>query len=170
MTRIALVRHPRPDIAAGICYGRLDIGLHPDAADQIATIAAHLQGFDTIWSSPARRCRTLAETLHPTPRFDDRLLELNFGTWEGLAWDDIPRAEIDAWAEKIETFAPPGGESGAQLIERVRHFHDTHLTGTRRTIVISHGGPLRILRALLERRPINLLDPPMKIAEIQLFS
>jgi hypothetical protein len=39
--RIVLIRHPKPLIEAGICYGRLDIPPHPSAEQQIGGIAAN---------------------------------------------------------------------------------------------------------------------------------
>lgn len=96
-----------------ICYGRLDVAAREVAAtarrlrDELPT---HLPDLP-LWTSPLRRCRELAAALHPAPREDGRLMEMDFGAWEGLAWDAIPRAELDAWAADVAGFAPPGGES-----------------------------------------------------------
>jgi broad specificity phosphatase PhoE len=60
--RIVLIRHPKPLIEAGICYGRLDIPPHPSAEQQIGRIAANplLYGAIWVWTSPALRCWALA--------------------------------------------------------------------------------------------------------------
>jgi alpha-ribazole phosphatase len=54
-------------------------------------------------------------------------------------------------------FTPPGGESGAALVARVTAFAAALPPG--RHAVITHGGPLKVLTAVLQRRPLNLLDP-----------
>ena len=51
--------------------------------------------------------------------FDERLREFDFGTWEGVRWDAIPRAELDAWAADFFHARPHGGESVHMLRERV---------------------------------------------------
>ncbi len=112
-----LIRHPKPRIANGICYGRLDL-----LAENSAVVADKLQlelpaGLP-LWSSPLLRCRELAECLHPQPMFDERLAEMNFGEWEGRPWDDIPRAQLDAWAADVAGYIPPGGESALALQHR----------------------------------------------------
>lgn len=157
-----LVRHPRLLEASTICYGRLDIGPHPASVAETANAAtAAMAALDRplVWSSPARRCLAVAQLLGPTPAVDDRLLELHFGAWEGLAWDDVDRAALDLWAASPMEFAPPGGESGASLVERVRAFHAMLDAAGRDCVVVSHGGPLKVLRNLLAGEDVDLLTP-----------
>ncbi len=171
--RVALVRHSRALVASGICYGRLDLELHPDGAAEIARIAAELAGFgaSAIWSSPARRCIAVAAALGPpAPLRTARLLELNFGAWEGMAWDDIDRAALDLWAASPMDFAPPGGESGAALIARVRSFHATLYEAGQDCVVVSHGGPLKVLRALLRGERIDLLAKPLGLGCVDIVT
>src|SRR5262249_21340920 len=40
---------------------------------------------------------------------DDRLIELDYGEWDGLALTDVSAADWEAWRADPE-FAPPGGE------------------------------------------------------------
>ena len=116
-------------------------------------------GIGKVVTSPARRCRLLAEAISPAPIIDTRLQELDFGTWEGVAWDAVPRAALDAWAADPLAFAPPGGETGAALIERVKRAVTTLLDTGEDCIVITHGGPLRLIPALLRGDPPDLLAP-----------
>ena len=98
---LALLRHPPILAVAGTCYGRLDLPLAPGWEGWAASQATLLAGLapERIWSSPARRCLSVADALAErlglavTP--DARLLELDFGDWEGRAWDDVPRAALD---------------------------------------------------------------------------
>lgn len=161
---IALVRHLAPEVQAGICYGRLDVPARPDdtgaqaIVDGLAGLAAR-----SVWSSPARRCLGLAEAIAggkgAALRQDARLQELDFGAWEGQPWDDVPREALDRWAADPLAFAPPGGESGAALLARARSFHRYLLIAGEDCVVVSHGGPLKLLAALLRGRPADLLAP-----------
>ena len=67
-----------------------------------------------------RRCREFAAALRPNITVDERLAELDFGTWEMQPWDSIPRPQLDAWAADPLGFAGHGGESVAQMRQRVR--------------------------------------------------
>ncbi|WP_428484815.1 alpha-ribazole phosphatase family protein [Rhodopila sp.] len=167
--RIALIRHPAPLIAPGICYGRLDVGVDPSAEQQIGGLAAdpRLHGATRVWTSPARRCRGLAEAvalaLSVPLTVDPRLQELDFGEWEGRPWDTIARADLDRWAASPLHFRSPGGESGVQLIDRVGDVQAELSRHRQDCVIVSHGGPLRVLAALLLGKPVDLLAaaPPM---------
>ena len=170
--RIVLVRHPAPSIAPGRCYGRLDVGLHSSADEQTTRIAADpaLHGATRVWTSPAVRCHrpagSIARALGATLTVDRRLQELDFGAWEGQPWQAIGRADLDRWAASPLTFAPPGGESGAELLARVRDFHAGLCRDQQDCVVVSHGGPLKILSALLLGTPVDLLAPAPPIGSV----
>lgn len=139
-----LVRHPKPVIEPGICYGRLDVA--PENADAVAVrLIAELPLGLPVWSSPLRRCRELAALLHPAPSLDERLVEMSFGRWEGRNWDDVPRPELDAWAADVAGYAPPGGESPLMLQQRALDF----VAGLEvpEAVVVTHAGVIRVLLA-----------------------
>jgi alpha-ribazole phosphatase len=91
------------------------------------------------------------------------LLELDFGAWEGQPWSVIEHDELDRWLVDPIAFAPPGGESGAALIARIRDFHAAL---DQDCVVVSHGGPLKVLHALLRNQTIDLLVPPPAIGSV----
>jgi len=162
--RIVLVRHPAPLIEPGICYGRLDLPLHPDADVEGMARDPVLAGSVRVWTSPSRRCRELADRIADVLSIplsaDPRLMELDFGQWEGKPWNDVPRADLERWAADPLGFRAPGGESGAELLARVTDFHAGLVPDC---IVVSHGGPLRVLSAVLRGEPVDLLTPPPAI-------
>lgn len=166
--RIALVRHPRPQVAAGTCYGRLDVGLHPDADLRTPLAALAPFGDAPVWCSPATRCRIIAEQLPGPLRLDERLREMNFGLWESRAWAEIPRDDLDRWAADPLGFAPPGGESGRDVLARLAALA-ADLLGAGRTaaIVVTHGGPLRLLPSLLRGEPPDLLASAPAFGSVQ---
>ena len=151
-----LIRHPAPAIAPGVCYGQLDVELAEAAADVATRLWAELPALDAVFSSPLTRCRQLAGLLHAAPCFDARLQEINFGDWEGRRWDDIDRADLDAWAADVFGFAPPGGESARAMAARVVSFAadfpslgglPAPLADLRHVAIVAHQGPLRVLAA-----------------------
>lgn len=170
--RVALVRHPRPLVVPGTCYGRLDLALHPDGVAEVGRIAEGLAGFGAsrVWSSPARRCMAVADALGLAVGYDARLWELDFGDWEGMAWDAVDRAALDGWAASPMEFAPPGGESGEALVARVRSFHAGLREAGEDCVVVSHGGPLKVLRALLRGDAIDLFAAPPALGQVEIVT
>jgi alpha-ribazole phosphatase len=162
---IALIRHPPLAVAPGICYGHRDLAIaDPQSVGAIVAEVCTMKG--TVWTSPLRRCRVVADAIGPN-RVDPRLVEMDFGDWDGLAWNAIPRAELDAWAADPWRFAPPGGETGASLVARVTAFRDALPAGDH--VVVSHGGPLKVLAALLRGHPVDLMAHAPPLASVTLI-
>lgn len=147
---VYLIRHTRPDLRPDVCYGSLDVGLPPDYTADAERVAAVLPAATTIMTTRARRCRLLAD--HVATRLgsklliDDRMRELDFGQWEGVAWRDIPRAQTDAWTRDVWNSSAPGGESYSAMHARVSAAWEAMLAGSHdRLALIGHAGPLRAL-------------------------
>ena len=143
-----LIRHTRPQVEAGLCYGRLDVPLAPTYASDCAMVAARLPAVQALWSSPLTRCRVLADAIGTrssiAPRIDERLCELKFGEWEGQRWDRVDRAQSEHWAADYWNVAPPGGETYRELCERVGAVLAEILTcNAPRIAVVMHAGPIR---------------------------
>lgn len=139
-----LIRHPKPVVEPNICYGRLDLEAE-NAASVAELLLADLPPDLPVWSSPLRRCRILAECLHPAPLIDERLVEMDFGRWEGLRWDAVPRAELDSWAADVAGYAPPAGESPLMLQHRALDF--VAGLAVPEAVVVTHAGVIRTLLA-----------------------
>jgi len=148
-----LIRHPRPDVPAGVCYGQTDVGLAESAADVATRLRPHLPAQFELHASPLARARLLAEQLG-TPTLDDRLKEMHFGAWELQPYDQLGDA-VDKWASDPLGFSAPGGESAHDLTRRVRHWLDellAHQT-SEPIVVVAHGGPLRVIAGHLLALP-----------------
>ena len=150
--QIFLIRHPRPLIGVGICYGRLDVDCE-DPRPVAADLKHVLPEGTPVISSPLRRARRLAEQLDPQVRIDERLSEINFGEWEGQPWDSIDRKTLEAWAADVLNFTPPGGESVADLQRRAIDFVST-LEGPR-VALVTHAGILRALVGHWRKLPVE---------------
>lgn len=146
------MRHSRPLGGDGLCYGSTDLPAGPECAGDAARLAADLPEATRIVSSPLARALRLAEALADLRGLaverDARLAEIDFGAWEGLAWDEVPRAELDAWAADLMQARPHGGESVAMLAERVAGALQDH-DGA---IMVSHMGPIRAALARAGRQ------------------
>jgi len=152
--RLYLIRHPQPEVAAGICYGRSDLAVPIERAlDAASALAPRLPRDAALWSSPAARCAALAEPLASAlgapVRYDARLLEMDFGAWEMQPWDAIARSEVDAWAADTVAYRPGGGERVLDVAGRVKSFHDALKTGRRDAVLVCHAGVIRLLLAAL---------------------
>ncbi len=116
-----------------------------------------------VHASPLQRCRApahaLGRLLGIPVRTDPHLLELDFGDWDGRDWDALPRDALDLWAADPLNFAPPGGESGQALIGRVAKVCRELLDAGAGAVVVSHGGPLRLLGPMLRGEQPDLLRP-----------
>ena len=54
-----------------------------------------------VFSSPLTRCVQLAERLSDNVTTDARLLELDFGDWEGKRFDDIDVDVLQQWTDNF---------------------------------------------------------------------
>ena len=148
-----LVRHAQPLIAPGICYGATDVPADAAATQTVAhALALALPQGTRVMSSPLQRCERLVQSvqgLRPdlTCKTDARLVEMDFGTWEGQRWDAIDRAEVDAWTAAFETWRCGGGECVRDVMERVASAwddaHEATLDLPQPTAWITHAGVIR---------------------------
>ncbi|MBV9968729.1 MAG: histidine phosphatase family protein [Xanthobacteraceae bacterium] len=109
----------------------------------------------TFATSPLSRARETMEILRlalglPQEGYaiDARLAELSFGSWEGLTYREVrdrDRAILGKRDRDKWNFQPPGGESYAQLLVRVREWHES-LSGD--AVVTAHGGVARAFLVL----------------------
>ena len=77
-----------------------------------------------------------------TVKVDARLIELDFGAWDGQAWAQIAWTEVEAWQADLLRFAPGGGESLAQLAARVQAFV---ADADAPRMLVTHGGWINAL-------------------------
>ena len=153
---IYLIRHTRPGVPEGTCYGRTDVPLdEAEFSARIPRIADHLPVGMVFYSSPASRCARLAERLvadtgGSLAGVDGRIHELDFGDWEGRLWSDLPSDETDRWRSDIVHHAPPNGENFMAMWDRVSEFYqailDAAFAGSQAQIgIVGHAGSLKVL-------------------------
>lgn len=156
--RLWLVRHAQPVLAAGTCYGALDVPADAAATEVAARrLAQALPKRAIARHSTLQRCELLALatqalrtdlTIDP----DDRLREMDFGAWEGRAWDSIGQSAIDAWTADFALHRPGGGDNLAGLLARVAAaLHDARqqVRGGTDVVWFTHAGVARCVVWLL---------------------
>ena len=119
-----------------------------------------LEAARAFFASPLERARETMEIvraamdLPPEPyRLDESLMEITFGEWEGLTWPEVRVRDADGVAARRADkwgFVPPGGESYAMLVERLRPWLAA-LEGD--AFVVSHGGVARAFMTILAGVP-----------------
>jgi broad specificity phosphatase PhoE len=150
---IILLRHGRTDAnARGLLLGRADPVLDETGQSQAAAAASVLAttaAVARVVASPLARCRATAEIVASTiggleVEVDERWIELDYGELDGTPVGDVPPATWAAWQADID-WAPPGGESHAQLGRRVRSACDELAAddGTGDVVVVSHVSPIK---------------------------
>ncbi len=153
-----LWRHPRPFGVAGRCIGRTDVSVDRRRAKRLAHRLrrhARREGLAReVWTSPLMRCAAVGRWLRRwgwRHHVDVRLLEMDFGSWDGEPWSHIGAAEFAAWEADFAGHAPGGGESLAALRERVRAFIASDAAGAQSSAVtavaIGSNLPARLLVA-----------------------
>jgi broad specificity phosphatase PhoE len=165
MPQLYFMRHGETDWnAEARLQGQQDIPLNARGRQQAANcgkilgnLLAHrgLRADEFVFlASPLSRARDTMELVRGVIglvpscyQIDPRLAELSFGDWEGFTYNDLRQRpgggralaarERDKW-----NFVPPGGESYAQLLVRIK---DWLASVTSDAIVVSHGGVARTL-------------------------
>jgi probable phosphoglycerate mutase len=158
-TRVFLVRHGETVLSAEDRFaGSTDVALGADGRYQAERLAARLasDSIAAVYCSPlARTVETAAIVAAPHGldlRRRDGLREIDHGHWEGLRRADVESQcpdEYAAWEEDPFTFAPNGGESGAQVIARalpaMREIVLAH--AGQHVLVVSHKATIRLIIA-----------------------
>ena len=147
--RLALLRHGRTEWnAAGRVQGHIDIALSREGRAEMAALALPFC-FPRAYASPMLRARQTAEALGlADPVLDARLMEQNWGAWEGLTRAEILVREgedafVKAGSGKGEAFRPGGGESTGELHSRVADFLKEAARRNTDAVVVAHLGVLR---------------------------
>jgi broad specificity phosphatase PhoE len=152
VTVFHLLRHGEPAIF-GRLNGRLPgVGLSERGRAEAATQAGRLAGekVEAIYSSPLQRTRETAEILSERLAlpvlYREDVIEIDYGEWTGLTFDEIRKDERwQMWNRSRSIAAVPGGESWRQVQERVVgalfDLRQAHPDGS--VAIVSHGDVIR---------------------------
>ncbi|MGY4829575.1 histidine phosphatase family protein [Sphaerotilaceae bacterium SBD11-9] len=150
-------RHPRPQAVAGRCIGRTDVPVDSRKAKRLAhriRRRARREGWaHVVWTSHLQRSASVGQWLARwgwRHGVDERLAELDFGSWDGCTWESIGHAAVAQWTEVFATHAPGGGESVSQLMARCQAFLAEHA----QACIVSHAGWINAAQRVLAGQPL----------------
>jgi broad specificity phosphatase PhoE len=146
---IIFVRHGQTEVnREGRLQGRLDAPLTALGREQARHVATGLAGSaaTAVVTSPLRRAadtaHEIASVLGVEVELDDRLVEVDYGEWDGRKFSEVAPEEWGRWRDDV-AFVPPGGESLLTVATRVGDFCSARLRGDRTIVAVSHVSPIK---------------------------
>lgn len=161
MLEVYFLRHGQTAFnAMGNRYcGRTDAELTELGITQAKSVAAQLKEtmFDRVYASPLQRAYItahLASGGRPVAR-DSRLIEVDFGRWEGLARKEFVENDPVTWEnwDRDPGRFPAGGtgETATAVVDRVEDFFNERILEYKnkkaRIMVVAHNGVNRLYLA-----------------------
>ena len=127
--------------------------------------------------SPLQRARVTMELVRgalklpaETYALDDRLREIGYGVWEGSTLAEMQAADPELYARRLTakwTMAPKGGETYAEVQQRMRDWYD-FVKGD--TVAVAHGGTARALMVALGiETPASAADLSIEQGAVYVF-
>ena len=153
MTDLLLLRHgPTAWNAEGLIQGRTDIPLSPEGEGVVRSWVLPDRLRDRAWvASPLKRAAATAAILGLDPVPDARLVEMDWGAWEGRTLAGL-RAELGdlmaAWEARGLDFRGPGGESPRDVQDRLRPWLAEVAAAGRPAGAVAHKGVIRAIYAM----------------------
>lgn len=151
MTFLALARHaPTSWNGEGRLQGRADIPPLRDEAMPRWRVPPELSGFRWL-SSPLERCQATARRLGVDAAIEPRLIEMDWGEWEGETLASLRAALGETMAAeeaKGLDFCPSGGESPRDVQARIEPLFAELAASGRDCAAITHKGVIRAALAL----------------------
>ncbi|MNJ87586.1 Phosphoserine phosphatase 1 [compost metagenome] len=167
MLNVYLLRHGETQYNAdGNRYcGRTDIALTEKGVGQANSVNSQLKGmsFDAVYASPLKRALFTAEIASgiKAVKTDSRLIEVDFGDWEGKTKEEFIVENASLWHSWMEdpAIAKAGGtgESASDVVARVDDFYQEmmlkHPSGN--ILVVGHNGINRLYLAFKLGMPLK---------------
>lgn len=130
MSKIYIIRHGQTNLnKKQVLQGRVDEPLNSDGIRQAKAAATRLESLgvtiDQVWSSPLGRARDTARIVagdNVPIRTDDRLLEMDYGPYEGADLATPPEEIITFFSDFAHQPAPEGMEPLTDVVQRLGSF------------------------------------------------
>lgn len=135
----------------GLVLGRADPELTEEGERQAVLLADALarETVAVILSSPLLRARQTADAIGKACNLpvvvDERLVEIDWGTWEGRSTGSLAQTDVDRW--RADDGTAPEGESLGALAQRVESFCTEQLEHDKLVVAVSHVSPIKAAAA-----------------------
>ncbi len=182
MAEIVLVRHAQTGWSGDRYCGRSDPPLNlagrATAGQVAAALGTWLSPGTRVISSPRGRALETATTIasllnHAPIEIDPRWAETDFGIAEGLTFDELaavaPSLAARLVAGEVDIDWPDGEPADALAARIAKAWDDVASTG-RSTLVVTHGGPIRVAVAQATGRPMSAVAVPPPGGAVRLSS
>ncbi len=163
--RVFLLRHGATDLSLPPprMVGRTNPPLNEEGRRQAEALARRLEGegISKVVASSLHRARETAEViachLRVPLEVDDNLREIDYGEWEGRLVDDLLRdsPQFKAFRSNPERVCPPGGESVAEVAERMWRALRRHAHGEGAVALVGHRTANRLLICKVLDAPLS---------------
>ena len=153
MSRLLVLRHGPTDWnARGAIQGRADPPLSADGRARVRRWRIPSDRLPGRWiASPLCRAMETARLMGATPQPEARLLEMDWGEWEGRTLAELradPAADMPGREASGLDFRPPGGESYRMVQRRLEPLLRDLATAPESTVAVCHKGVILALYAL----------------------
>lgn len=163
--RLLLVRHGQSEWNAALrLQGQADVGLSDLGEVQAEALRPMIDkiGHCRAISSDLERVRETAHRIGAqSPRLTKALREIDVGEWTGRAIDEIRAEDETAYQGwRAGTSTPPGGETWADFVDRVRGVIEAERRDPcQNLLVVCHGGVIRaILQSYIGLKPAHIIS------------
>lgn len=173
--RLLLLRHGQTELSVARRFSGLGDPPLTELGRRQAQAAAQAladQPIEAVISSPLRRARdtaqAVADRLGRSAVVDQAWRETDFGAFEGLSFTEVRQrypAELDRWLAD-PAVPPPGGESFAQVTERVQDAYQGLVAQAMgaTVLVVSHVTPMKVVARLVLDAPAALFALHLDLA------
>ena len=151
MVKLLVIRHGKTDWNLNNkIQGRTDIALSQLGREELVgrRVPDEFSGFDWV-ASPLKRTQETAELLGASDlKLEPALIEMSWGEWEGetlKALHEKYGAEFRYNEARGLQMTPPGGESPADVVERLQPWLKSLASDT---IAVTHKGVIRAIKSL----------------------
>ena len=151
MSQLVFLRNGQTEAnRTGVLLGRMDPPLNDAGREQAAAVAARVALLEPVRvaTSPLVRTVETAEIVAAAcglaVEVDDRLIEVDYGEYDGLPLADLPPDLVWKWRNDAD-FAPPGGESLASVGKRMGEYTSEVLDALANgpLVAVSHVSPIK---------------------------
>mgnify|MGYP001166361819 FL=1 len=166
MNRLIIVRHGQTDAnVQGKTQGQIDTDLNKNGLEQAKKTGNYIRknySIDETWASDLKRTQQTAKEISQVSVKTNLLREMSFGKWENRLFkeimDEFPDLVKD-YANASDNFKAPDGESFIDMHERAKNFMKNISWEKETTLIVSHGGFMRVLLTTILNLPRkNLLN------------
>ncbi len=163
--KVMFLRHAESTAGEDIFAGASDSDLTVEGVEQAIASGQILCGkkIDAVYSSPLGRALKTAKILNAFVEaefiVDERLREIDFGVWDGMARADVKEKYAplySEWEKDPTTTVPRRGENPANVLQRLQDFLDDVANRYRaidgvEVVAVSHKTAIRIITSFIER-------------------